>query len=163
VEFQVRRGAIGDVERLHPLWASLHAHHSSLPGMPEVRTVAASWEHRRGQYVDWLGKDEYTLLIAERDGEPIGYAMVSIGEGAATWDLGERTAELETLAVLEDARGAGVGAALIDAALEVAAAAGAPTMAVGVAHSNADAIRFYEREGFERFYALMIRRSPPTS
>ena len=32
-------------------------------------------------------------------------------------------------------------------------------MAVGVAHTNADAIRFYEREGFEPFYVLMLRVS----
>jgi ribosomal protein S18 acetylase RimI-like enzyme len=28
---------------------------------------------------------------------------------------------------------------------------------VGVAHSNTDAIRFYEREGFEPFYVQLIR------
>jgi ribosomal protein S18 acetylase RimI-like enzyme len=31
------------------------------------------------------------------------------------------------------------------------------SVAVGVAHTNADAIRFYEREGFKPFYVLMLR------
>jgi ribosomal protein S18 acetylase RimI-like enzyme len=28
---------------------------------------------------------------------------------------------------------------------------------VGVAHTNEDALRFYEREGFKPFYVLMTR------
>ena len=74
-----------------------------------------------------------------------------------TWDVGERTAELETLSVLESERGSGVGRALTEAAGEVAAEAGAETVFVGVAHSNADAIRFYDRQGFEPFYLTMIK------
>ena len=126
--------------------------------MPAVRSLEDSWEHRRCQYLDWLTKDEYTLLLAERDGEPIGYAMVSLGGGAATWDVGERTAEVETLSVLESERGSGVGRALTEAAAEVAAEAGASSVLVGVAHSNEGALRFYEREGFEPFYVSLIRR-----
>ena len=52
---------------------------------------------------------------------------------------------------------AGASAALTEAAADVAAEAGARAMLVGVAHSNEDAIRFYEREGFEAFYVLLIR------
>ena len=125
--------------------------------MPPVRSLEASWEHRRGQYVDWLSRDGYTLLVAEREGALIGYAMVSINVGAATWDLGDQTAEIETLSVLEGERGRGVGRALTDTAAEVAREAGVSSVAVGVAHTNADAIRFYEREGFKPFYVLMVR------
>jgi ribosomal protein S18 acetylase RimI-like enzyme len=125
--------------------------------MPPVRPFEDSWEHRKGQYLDWLSRDGYTLLVAERDGELIGYAMVSVNEGAATWDVGDPTAEIETLSVLESERGHGVGRALTDAAAGVATEAGARSVAVGVAHTNADAIRFYEREGYEPFYVLMLR------
>jgi ribosomal protein S18 acetylase RimI-like enzyme len=125
--------------------------------MPPVRSLEDSWEHRKAQYQNWLSREGYTLLVAERGGELIGYAMVSLNEGAATWDLGEQTAEIETLSVLESERGSGVGRALTKAAADVATDAGARTVAVGVAHTNADAIRFYEREGFEPFYVLMLR------
>jgi ribosomal protein S18 acetylase RimI-like enzyme len=125
--------------------------------MPPVRSLEDSWKHRKRQYLDWLSKDGYTLLLAERGDEAIGYAMVSLGEGAATWDLGERTVELETLSVLESERGNGVGRALTEAAAHIAAEAGARTVLVGVAHSNENAIRFYEREGFEPFYVLLTR------
>ena len=75
----------------------------------------------------------------------------------ATWDVGDRIAEIETLSVLPTERGTGVGRALTDAAIEVARETGVEAVFVGVAHSNEGAIRFYEREGFEPFYALMVR------
>jgi ribosomal protein S18 acetylase RimI-like enzyme len=127
--------------------------------MGPVRTVDHSWERRRRQYAEWLAGDAHTLLLAERDGEAIGYTVVSVDpHGPATWDVGECVAELETLSVLESERGAGVGRALTEAALEIAREAGAETAFVGVAHTNDEAIRFYEREGFAPFYVLMMRR-----
>jgi ribosomal protein S18 acetylase RimI-like enzyme len=50
-----------------------------------------------------------------------------------------------------------VGNALTQAAADLATEAGARAVLVGVAHSNEGAIRFYEREGFEAFYVLLIR------
>jgi len=157
VDFVVRRGRADEIDRLAPLWRALRNHHVTLPAMPPVRSLEDSWEHRKSQYLDWLSRDGYTLLVAERDGELIGYAVVSVNEGAATWDVGEQTAEIETLSVLESERGRGVGSALTEAAADVATEAGARSVAVGVAHTNADAIHFYEREGFQPFYVLMLR------
>jgi GNAT superfamily N-acetyltransferase len=157
MDYAIRTGDLDDVERLEPLWHALRDHHVSLPAMRPVRSREDSWAHRRGQYLGWLGRDEYTLLLAERDDEPIGYAVVSIGDGPATWDVGKRWAEIETLSVLESERGSGVGRALMEAASQVAKEAGAAAVAVGVAHTNEDAIRFYEREGFESFYVLLVR------
>lgn len=150
MDFVVRRGDREDVDRLQPLWRALREHHVTLPAMPPVRSPEDSWEFRKAQYLDWLSRDGHVLLVAERGRELIGYAVMSLGDGAATWDLGERTAEIDTLSVLESERGNGVGAALSQAATDVANEAGAGTVLVGVAHSNGDAIRFYEREGFSR-------------
>jgi ribosomal protein S18 acetylase RimI-like enzyme len=157
VDFVIRRGSGDEIDRLAPLWRALRNHHATLAAMPPVRSREDSWEHRKSQYIDWLSRDGYTLLVAERDGELIGYAVVSVNEGAATWNVGDRTAEIETLSVLESERRRGVGRALTEAAADVAAEAGAHSVAVGVAHTNAGAIHFYEREGFEPFYVLMLR------
>ena len=158
MDYEIRRGTVEDVERLEPLWQALRSHHATLPAMRPVRTPETSWAHRRRQYLEWLAGDDHTLLLAERDGEPIGYAVVSVERStAATWDVGERIAELETLSVLEAERGAGVGRALTDAAMEAATADGAEAFTVGVAHTNDDAIRFYEREGFTPFYVLLLK------
>ncbi len=157
MDFEVRSGTRDDVDRLEPLWHALRGHHVTLPDMQRVRSPEDSWAYRRRQYLDWLSQDGCWLLIAERAGDPIGYAVVSLGEGAATWDIGDRTTEIETLSVLASERGKGVGRALTEAAAEIATQTGAGSVLVGVAHSNGDAIRFYEREGYERFYVLLIR------
>jgi GNAT superfamily N-acetyltransferase len=98
------------------------------------------------------------LLLAHRDGRVIGYAMVRPGPGAATWDLGEKGLEIETLSVLPDERGTGVGHALIEEAARVAREEGAEFMDVGLVFTNEGAYRFYEREGFRRFYVSMVRK-----
>ena len=125
--------------------------------MRPVRSLEDAWEFRSRQYRDWLLKDEFTLVVAERDGETIGYAVVSVGEGGATWDVGNPVAELETLSVLESERGSGVGRALTEEAQRVASEGGAEAVVVAVAHTNSDAIRFYEREGFGPFYVLLMK------
>jgi ribosomal protein S18 acetylase RimI-like enzyme len=69
---------------------------------------------------------------------------------------GDRIAELESLAVAEHARGAGVGAELMRECREILRAQGISFWAVGVVESNAGAVRFYEREGFRPFYRNML-------
>ena len=157
VDFEIRRGTVEDIDRMEPLWRALWSHHITLEDMRPTRTAEASWEFRSNQYRDWLTKDNYTLLLAERDGEPIGYAVVSIGDGGATWDVGKQVAEVETLSVLESERGSGVGKALTSAAEEVANEAGVETLVVGVAHTNEGALRFYEREGYTPFYVTLMK------
>jgi len=153
----VSRAGAERVDELEPLWAAMHAHHSTLQGeVAPVRDLPESWRRRREQYARWLAEDAAQLLIAERDGEALGYAVVTVAAGPPTWDVGEQVAELESLAVLESARGEGVGKMLVVAAREAASARGARRMAVGVAHANAGALRFYEREGFAPFYSLLL-------
>jgi GNAT superfamily N-acetyltransferase len=145
------------IAEVEPLWRALYEHHSEIsPGMSGVRAFEETWSRRRRQYEEWLAGDDAALLLAEKDGRAVGYAAVTVGPGPATWDIGERVAELETLAVLADERGGGVGAALLDAAREWARARGAEAIGVGFAHTNEGARRFYEREGFAPFYVEML-------
>src|SRR3954447_8446052 len=149
-----RRIEAGEIDLLEPLWAALHEHHAPLADMPPVREVEESWRIRRETYRGWLAEGETVILVAWTDDENslAGYATVRTGPGAATWKMGERVAELETLSVLPDARGSGVGKALVAAAREAAAEGGAETRVVAVAHSNDSALGFYEAAGFKPFY-----------
>ena len=146
------------IPELEPLWRALYEHHGTIAdGVAGVRPYEDTWKQRQGQYRDWLGGDtEAILLLAERDGRAVGYAMLTAGPGAATWDLGDRVVEVETLSVLARERGTGVGAALMEAGRSWARERGARTMAVGLAHTNEDARRFYEREGFTPFYLELV-------
>lgn len=88
--------------------------------------------------------------VAEGDGgRSLGYAGLR-----ATGYPGE-AADLLTIAVRPDARGAGVGSVLLAAVIQEAAARRAGDLLLEVRADNAAAIAFYERHGFER---LSIRR-----
>ena len=145
------------IPELRPLWEALEVHHGELPGVPSIRPLADSWERRQERYQEWLAKGTGRLFVADRGGRVAGYLMLTIGDAPASWDVGASAAEIETLSVLEEERSGGVGAALMDAALDAAAAAGVRAIGVGVVHSNVDGIRFYERAGFKPFYVQLLR------
>jgi len=65
-----------------------------------------------------------------------------------TWQTGERIAEIESLSVAPDARGTGIGSALLDHVDEELRSAAIDDVLVGAFVSNTDAIRLYERRGF---------------
>lgn len=153
-----RAESVAELDALEPLWDALHAHNAEIspnlgPGTP-ARSADDSWPKRRAKYESWLQDPETFFLIAEVDGEPAGYAFVTVGPGYASWATGEQLAELETLSVLPGQRGAGVGAALIEAAWERLAELGVEDMAITTTVTNVDAHRFYERQGFERHFVV---------
>jgi GNAT superfamily N-acetyltransferase len=153
------RIAIAGAERLdelEPLWRAMHSHHEAMADqVAPVRPFDESWQRRRAEYEQWLASGDAELLVAERDGSAVGYLMLRFMAGASTWDIGERVAEIESLSVLEQERGTGIGAGLIAAAREQAAGA---RLLVSVVTANRDAVRFYEREGFGPFYVLLLER-----
>lgn len=105
----VRAGA-DRIDKLEPLWRALYDHHAVVGrGVAPVRDFADTWRRRRAQYEQWLATGDGVLLVAQREGRALGYAMVRPVPGAATWELGERGLEIETLSVLPEERGAGVG------------------------------------------------------
>jgi ribosomal-protein-alanine N-acetyltransferase len=94
-------------------------------------------------------------LAAEAEGEIVGFVMVRVAVGEA---------EILTLAVDPARRRQGLGAALVDGALETARRAGAHAVFLEVATDNPAAIALYGKLGFveagrrPRYYA---RREGP--
>ena len=122
---------------------------------------AASWRARRELYAGFLDGGGFALL-AEREGELIGYAMVAVTPVAETlmpdtWRTGELVAEIETLSVTPAARGEGVGSALLDRIDAELESAGVDDVMIGAFVTNADAIRLYERRGFRPAWLYMLR------
>jgi ribosomal protein S18 acetylase RimI-like enzyme len=88
-----------------------------------------------------------TVLLAERGGDMIGYAMLR--EGDAPRDVGDADAiEIARLYSFTRWIGSGVGATLMQRCLDEAAARGRRTIWLGVWEHNARAIAFYRRWGF---------------
>jgi ribosomal protein S18 acetylase RimI-like enzyme len=126
--------------------------------MPPLREREDSWARRRAEYRRWLAEPGSFCLVAEEDGALAGYALVRVGAGDDTWRTGDRQAELETLAVAPEARGRGVGTALMDAVHEGLAELGIVDLFVGVVVGNHDALRFYARHGLTPSYVHLYRR-----
>jgi ribosomal protein S18 acetylase RimI-like enzyme len=148
------------LDELAPLWDALRVHHLSVATddwLPEPRSAADSWHRRRANYEAWLAGGDAFVLLVRRAGLAIGYAAVQMRGSSPTWKLAERGAELETLSVLPDERGRGVGQALLAAVHERLRARGGSELSLHVLAGNDDARRFYEREGFRPFALWMIQ------
>ncbi|GAB3213061.1 N-acetyltransferase family protein [Marinactinospora thermotolerans] len=152
-----------EIEVLSGLWRALHAHHTEIaPHLEDLITSVdadESWRRRRSRYLDWLADPDTLAVLAERDGEEVGYAMVTLREDRkGSWERGERVAVVQTLSVLPEARGTGVGSGLLEEIRRQLGAMGVHDMELAAITTNSDAIRFYEREGFRPFVTTLVSR-----
>jgi GNAT superfamily N-acetyltransferase len=156
--------AVVELDAVEPLWDALQAHHTAIsPDLGKStpsREPADAWRIRRSKYERWLRDPDTFLVLAEAAGEPVGYAFVTVGPGYASWRTGQRLAELETLSVLPEHRGNGVGSALLDAVWSRLAELGVEDMAITTTTTNVDSHRFYEREGFQQRFAVYYGKAP---
>lgn len=150
--------SVEEIDAVEPLWNALQEHHARVTPELDPRTpkreLGDAWRLRRSKYVRWLEDPDTFFIVAEDEGRPIGYAFVTVGPGYASWKTGERAGELETLSVLPERRGSGVGAALIEAAWHRLGELGIDDMAITTTKTNVDSHRFYEREGFSQAFVV---------
>jgi GNAT superfamily N-acetyltransferase len=88
-----------------------------------------------------------TFLIAESEGESVGYARLKLGPAPACI-LGDRPVEIARFYAVAGWIGRGVGAALMHACLERAGRLGCDVVWLDVWERNLRAITFYRRWGF---------------
>lgn len=104
-------------------------------------------EHGVARYAGWLDRPEYRFWLAETGtGAPVGYATLCPPDLPLPTEPADL--ELKRIYLLSRFHGAGVGARLMEAAVEAARAAGARRLLLGVYGENARAIAFYVRQGF---------------
>jgi GNAT superfamily N-acetyltransferase len=96
------------------------------------------------------GADVSTLLVAREDDRLVGTARLFPVAADEGWGADPGAAGLRSMAVDPEARGRGIGRALVEACVERARAAGATVLALHTASWLPDAIRLYERYGFVR-------------
>ncbi len=149
------------LDAVEPLWLALAAHHGELtpPELP-VRAPEEGWPRRRERYQRALGGGA-VLFLAEDRGQAVGYAFARPGSAPEALAI-ERPLEVETVAVLPEARGRGIGTALMNAVDDWAREHGIEHLTLAVRTNNDGARRLYERRGFlsvyETMYATLGRR-----
>lgn len=159
------RGGTERINDLQPLWESLHEHHVTvapeLGALARRRSPADSWLVRRDLYSWILVEPGAFVFLAESALMPVGYALAHLRGPKESWATGERIAVLETLAVLPEQRGRGIGRALARAVFGELRRLGVREFEVSAIAANVDAIRFYRRLGVLPFTNTYLGRVPP--
>jgi ribosomal protein S18 acetylase RimI-like enzyme len=158
------------LDDLQPLWRVLYEHHIALtPHLRDrVRPYEQAWKEHRRLKTEWLAAEpDSFFLAAEEAGRYIGYAFVRVRPGArfaVSWSASDPLAELAILAVLPEARGQGVGSALLNAVEARLRELQIDDMVIDVITTNTEAMRLYERRGAVPFLTNFVQRvGPPPS
>jgi ribosomal protein S18 acetylase RimI-like enzyme len=103
-----------------------------------------------------LGNPSSSFYFAENENEVIGFLKTNTGK--AQTELNDLDAfEIERIYVLEAYHGKKVGQLLIDKALEEAQKTTSSYVWLGVWENNHRAVRFYQKNGFEKFDTHIFR------
>ena len=152
----IRPAAPADVKAIGRLGALLvKTHHDFDP----QRFIAATprTEHGYGSYLGSLLRDqEIVILVAEQDGEVLGYTYAGV-EGYDYMALRGPAGALYDIVVDPAHRGHGVGRMLLDATLTALEERGAPRVVLSTAEQNESAQRLFARAGFRRTMIEMTR------
>ncbi len=156
---EIERAGAERIGELEPLYLALAEHHGRI--RPSLAGLAATdgatgWANRRRHYEEWLATDGAFVLVARRDGAPVGFALVTVEPGFDGWGVGGTIGELHDLAVLPSERGVGLGGRLLDRVAAELAAAGVEHLRLDVLAGNDDAARLYERWGLEMVVTRML-------
>ena len=162
-------GTAADIERLRPLWLALHhIHQAAGPELAPHVDDDTSWSRRRALYEHCLTSPDAFLLLVRRDGDLIGYVVVAVEPDgdilwSDTWQVGEKVAELETMFLVPEERGRGLGGILLDIVEAELEARGIVDLVIGAVPGNREALRFYERRGFRPAWTIVTRFAARTA
>lgn len=148
---EVTRASPADAEQMEPLFLGLRtfsrAGHGPQPDALEpVLEAARAYLHE----VLARGDEARTLLAHTPDGHLGGYLVATLEEpNPLTTSGAVLVGVIDELFIADDARGQGVGGALMEAAYAWFRSVGAVRASVGAYAWNDDAITFYQRHGMQ--------------
>jgi GNAT superfamily N-acetyltransferase len=143
-EWKIRQAALADVPAIVALSDALFREDSGQ--RDPLMNHAWAQQHGPQYFSGLLDNRAYLVLVAEDDGEVIGYLAGSTSEAGELRTV--RSAELESMCVAPASRGRGAGEALARAFLQWAREQGAVWVTVTTYTANHGARSFYERLGF---------------
>lgn len=152
----IRRASRADVPALGRLGALLVATHHAFDA---ERFVAATPRTAQGYgafLATQLALPDVVMLVAERDGEVLGYTYAAV-EGHDYMSLRGPAGVLHDIVVDPAHRGDGIGKRLVDATLGALEELGAPQVVLSTAERNEAAQRMFARAGFRRTMVEMTR------
>lgn len=141
-----RPATLVDLDAVAPLFDAYRGFYGQDSDLPRAR----AWLQDR------MGRGESTVIVAEREGEVVGfvqlYPMYSSVRTERTWILND-------LYVAEHARRGGAARALLDAATEFASESGAAGISLETTRDNAPARALYRDAGWNEDATQWYSRS----
>jgi len=137
-----RRATEADRDLLHTLWEEFEAE------LGHEEYQRETWEEAWEDLAQTIR--EGVALLAEEDGVAVGFIFCVLGE------RGRKTAHVTDIYVRPEARGSGVGRALLTELVAPARDAGLAHVSLEVLVRNADARRLYDRLGFVPVDVFMV-------
>ncbi len=144
--FSIRYAEQADVSAILPLMEQLHTpHHQNRPDLYRPFDPDSSAAFYRLSVQD----PAHIYLLAEEDGQPLGYAHILIRDRKGSVTMTDRCSFLiEEICVHTAHRCRGVGRALITEIQRLADIKGAAGIVLCVWAFNRDAMAFYQKIGF---------------
>jgi ribosomal protein S18 acetylase RimI-like enzyme len=152
----VRRAKPADLESIGRLGALLvRIHHEFdprrfIPATPKTEKGYASFLRTQ------LNEANVVMLVADQDGEVLGYTYAGI-EGYDYMSLRGPAGAFYDIVVDPAHRGEGIGRLLLDATLDALRTQGAPRVVLSTAEQNEAAQRLFAHAGFRRTMIEMTR------
>ena len=161
--YRLRRAGIEALDALEPLWLAVHAtHRAAMPDLAPYVEDAVTWRERRRLYQELLRKPDTVLLLAYDRQDLVAYGLAHIARATETWVgdtwvTGDRVGEIESLSVVPEHRGRGLGECLLRALEAHIEAQGVRDLIIGLLPGNNGALRLYERHGYRPAWTYLSR------
>jgi ribosomal protein S18 acetylase RimI-like enzyme len=152
-----------DIDRLAPLWLSLHAHHQRVaPQLAPFVSDDLSWASRKRQYADVMAGNWFGFIACNGE-EDVGYLLCAERpmQWNATFAVPPTLWELVTVFVRGDRRGQGIGSKLLAAMDERILSAEPRTRLIGAIPDNRAAIALYRARGYLPTWLMLTRFRRP--
>ncbi|MBP1326590.1 GNAT superfamily N-acetyltransferase [Leucobacter exalbidus] len=160
---EVELGGTELLPSVRPLWESLFEHHvaGGAAGLA-VQPQGDNWPLRIARYHRIFEQQPAFVLVARQGKLVVGYALAYADEPIEEISEGP-VVTIESLVVLPEMRGQGLGGWLLEEAeAEAIEQWGAEVTALEVMTGNESALKFYERAGFVEQGETWLRPDPTT-
>lgn len=140
------------LELIKPLWERLRDHHISLSPHFSVQIARNTFEVRSKELREKAIQGQVKIILAQEaeTKKLIGYCISSIDR--------EGQGEIDSIYIMDDFRGKGVGNILMERTLKWLENQGIINICISVLFGNEQVIKFYEKYGFyPRTYLLKNR------
>ena len=151
MDIEIRRAKAGDLPEMVELWNLLMGFHQELDPTYELLPDAAE---RWVKYIETkFEDDEWRVLVAERNGRVVGYAVAAVQEYPPVFENPQH-GFLQEIAVLREFRRQGIGRGLVEAAVEWLAGRDVAETTVRIDERNPASLALFASAGFDRFVAV---------